>query len=112
MQKFGGEKALTKQLHDEAAPKLHIPLEDATKLMLDGNTLGISTPCVTSTAQTIHNLDAAPKLVKPHTRAKPVSVKNRLEKILHKLYDLEPEHTPEKPLNVNLDVDLYQMEKY
>ncbi len=102
---------MTKQLHDEAAPKLHISLEDATKLMLEDDALGIGASCGPSAARAIQRLDAAPKLVKPRTRAKPVSIKNRLEKILHKLYDLEPEHTPEKTLNVNLDVDLYQMEK-
>jgi hypothetical protein len=35
-----------------------------------------------------------------------------MEKIMHKLYDLEPDNTPEKRINLDLDVDLYQMESY
>lgn len=31
---------------------------------------------------------------------------------LHKLYDLEAPTQPEKPLHIDLDVDLYQMENY
>jgi hypothetical protein len=35
-----------------------------------------------------------------------------MEKIMHKLYDLEPDNAPEKKVNLDLDVDLYQMESY
>jgi hypothetical protein len=35
-----------------------------------------------------------------------------MEKTMTKLYNLENEETPEKTLNLQLDVDLYQMEDY
>jgi hypothetical protein len=31
---------------------------------------------------------------------------------MHKLYDLEPDSAPEKQLDVDLGVNLYQMENY
>ena len=46
------------------------------------------------------------------SRTKTSTFKSRLGKIMHKLYDLEPDNAPEKPLNVDLGVDLYQMENY
>ena len=40
------------------------------------------------------------------------SVKSRLGKFMHKLYNLESGNEPEKPLKIALDVDLYQMETF
>jgi hypothetical protein len=115
--KYGGEKALTKRLHEEVAPKLRISLDEVTKLdadpvkLLQSPSLAIGGPCRSSAAKSVHGLDAEPKLVTlSKTKTRQVSLKSRLEKIMHKLYDLEPDSAPEKPLNVNLDVDLYQME--
>ena len=106
---------MTKHVADEGLPKLHVSLEDADKLveanveLLDCQTLGI---CSTH----INPMQPAPaenRLMKPRAaKIKLNVVKNRLGKIMHKLYDLEPDNAPEKPLNVDLCVDLYQMEKY
>ncbi len=103
---------MTKHLSEEALSKLHLPLEDAEKLveanvkLLDGNSLGICGPQVKS----LHKVAAKPALVKPAEKVG--VVKSRLGKSMHKLYDLEPCSTPEKPLNVEFDVELYQMENY
>jgi hypothetical protein len=40
------------------------------------------------------------------------SLRSRLGKIMHKLYDLESDNEPEKPLRIDFDVDLYQMENF
>ncbi len=49
-----------------------------------------------------------PREIKP----KVTSLRGRMGKIMHKLYDLEADNTPEKPLNVDFGVKLYQMEDY
>lgn len=54
---------------------------------------------------------------KPRVKISPVKtgigvVRTRLGRIMHRLYDLEPAGEPEKPLNVDLGVDLYQMENW
>ncbi len=106
---------MTKHAVDEGFPKYHMPLEEANKLIeenikvLDSSSLGICPANVKS----VHKVGTEPTIsaaivAKPKTN----SIKTRLGKIMHKLYDLESDDAPEKPLNVNLDVDLYQMEKY
>jgi hypothetical protein len=103
---------LTKHLHDEAIGKLPLSLDDAganLKLIEAANTLGICqaelNPINSVTADSAEHLTVKAK-------TKMVSLKSKVGKIMHKLYDLEPENAPEKPLNVDLGVDLYQMENY
>jgi hypothetical protein len=107
VQKSGGEKALTKHLHDDLEAKLPISLDNRIKMMSSNEDL---TAMVVSRAKAIPGLDAPPVL--PKNRIKVSSVKIRFGKIMHKLYDLEPHCAPEKSLNVDLGVDLYQMENY
>jgi hypothetical protein len=117
--KFGGEKALTKHTTiDDGFPKYHMPLDEANKLIesnvkiLDSRSaLGMGSIGV----KPMRGIVPKPSAVKPReTRAKANSFKCRLGKIMHKLYDLEPEGicVPEKPLNVDLGVNLYQMEDF
>ena len=111
---------MTKHLHDEALLKLNVSLEDSDKLveanvkLLDGQALGIcGVHSIDSNINSLHQVVAENPLTKTHAaKAKLNTFKNRLEKIMHKLYDLEPDNAPEKPLNVDLCVDLYQMENY
>jgi hypothetical protein len=103
---------LTKHLHDEVIGKLPVGLEDAevnVKLLEAANTLGICQAHLNPVNYT-QAAPADPVTVKAKTKM--VSFKTKLGKIMHKLYDLEPENAPEKPLNVDLGVDLYQMENY
>ena len=100
---------------DEGFPKYHMPLEEANKIiehnmkLLEGDTLGL---CGAG-ASGIASIGPKRAIVKPAvTRAKMTSFKSKVGKIMHKLYDLEPDNAPEKPLNVDLGVDLYQMEDY
>ena len=116
MLKFGGERALTKHTTvDDGFPKYHMPLEDANKLietnlkLLSSNSLG----ACSSNVDSLHKITVEPSLAKRREGRPKVGIaKSKLGKIMHKLYDLEPERVTEKPLNVDLGVDLYQMEDY
>jgi hypothetical protein len=89
--------------------RLHLSIEEANKAASDvteivvKNALAIYSPHV-DTEQ------GKPKVTVVRTRIS--AVKNRLGKFMQKLYDLEPSNEPEKPLNVDLGVDLYQMEDW
>jgi hypothetical protein len=104
---------LTKHLHEEVTSKLHLQLEDADKLLtedvdfLDSETLSI---CRVKPA----HVHAKPSAVAIKSRKSPKTCipKIKMEKTMTKLYNLENEETPEKTLNLQLDVDLYQMEDY
>jgi cell division GTPase FtsZ len=110
--KCGGEKALTKQVHvpDEAALRLQVPVDEACKVsssvtdVMGKNALAICGAQVSPAGK------VKPKVTVVKTGIN--TVKSRLGKIMHKLYDLEPGNEPEKPLNVDLGVNLYQMEDY
>jgi hypothetical protein len=112
VKKCGGEKALTKNVPDEGLPKYHMPLEEANKIiehnikMLDHNALAI---CSTHANP---QQEGKLKLTPVKARTGLSSLRSRVGKIMHKLYDLEPDNEPEKPLNIDLGVDLYQMEDF
>ncbi len=99
---------MTKHPQDEALFRGHVDLEE-TKIntsitdLMEKNTLSI---CATQ----IKPLPKAKRaiIVKAGMR----QAKSRLGRIMHKLYDLEPSSEADKQLNVNLDVDLYQMENW
>jgi hypothetical protein len=101
--KFGGAKALTKHLHEDAL-KIPLQIEDAK----------VEVPQIINNSLTL----GAPNIIrKPKTKMKNRMVKSkvtinksRLEKATSRLYDLEDSCQPEKTLNV--DFCLYQMEDY
>ena len=101
---------MTKHVADEGFPKYHMPLEEANKIiednikMLDHQAFAICGPSLSSE-------QSAETKIHP-SKAKMHSLKSRLGKIVHKMYDLEQDNAPEKPLNVDLGVDLYQMENF
>jgi len=96
---------LTKHLHDDAL-KLHLSIEDAKvevtpKIIDNTRVLGAA------------NVIGKPKekmKVNRMVKAKVTVKKSHLEKATSHLYDLEENHAPEKPLNI--DFGLYQMEDY
>jgi hypothetical protein len=107
--KSGGERALTKNLHDEM--KCNLSLEDAGKITvapvspvspaLIDDSLVITAPCIVT----------KPKKVKVRmVKEKVTARKTRLDKATSHLYDLEDTHGPEKCLNI--DLGLYQMEDF
>ena len=104
MLKFGGERALTKPLHEDALKSLDIldvKIEVVPKIIDNSMVIGSS--------QVIR---------KPKNKMKVRMVKSkvpnkrtsRLDKATAHLYNLEDTCEPEKPLNI--DLDLYQMENY
>jgi hypothetical protein len=103
--KFGGEKALTKHLHDDAL-KLNLSIDDVkvevTPKIID-NTLVLREPSVIGEAK---NKIKVNRMVKAKVTVK----RSRLEKVTSHLYDLEDSCGSEKTLNV--DLGLYQMEDY
>jgi len=108
---------LTKHVQpsDDAHFNLSIPLEDGVKAdpdiidLFDKNTLSLcasqSTPIKSRQASKRKSA-----LLDNRTKSKTQTVKTRLGKIMNKLYNLEPTTQPEKPLNIDFGVDLYQME--
>ncbi|MCJ7559885.1 hypothetical protein MUO79_04615 [Candidatus Bathyarchaeota archaeon] len=99
---------MTKQASDEAALKCHMPLEEADKII--GNTAKLmdSNALVILGAHVNFEEEVKPKHTMVKTRVN--SLRSRLGRIMHKLYDLESDNEPEKPLNI--DLDLYQMENF
>lgn len=110
---------LTKHLHtsNEAPFGLPLPMDDAevesdVDDLLEKNTLSICTPHVSSIKHA-NTAKGKSTLIPTQTKSKSKvkTAKVRLGKIMNKLYDVEPITQPEKPLNIDLDVDLYQMEE-
>jgi hypothetical protein len=96
-QKFGGEKALTKHLHDEL--KCQVSVEDAKVLpqLIDNTSLVIGAPVIKVKDKRMVKAKMTPK-------------KTKLDRATSSLYDLEDSHGPEKTLNI--DLGLYQMEDF
>ena len=108
---------MTKHLTDEIFQRYHLPSEEANKLtennvtILDGSSLRLCG--AHSHAKAIRKVKIGPSLIEGKTaRTKMNAFKGRLGKAMHRLYDLEIGNAADKPLNVDLDCDLYQMEKY
>lgn len=100
---------MTKQASDETTLKCHMPLEEANKV----------SPCVTE-AIVKNALVIRSASVRPEQEGKckrtvvktRVSLRSRLGRIMRRLYDLESGNEPKKPLRIDFDVDLYQMENF
>ena len=102
MLKFGGGKALTKQPVDENALKLHVEVEELTKV-------GEVDAIMVCGAQVSSKLEERVKVVPVESEME--SEGGRLGKIMLELYDLENGVEPEKHMKINLNLDLYQMEE-
>ncbi len=106
---------MTKHLPDETT-KLPIGFEDTDRLiaeplnLFDGSTLGICNTHVAKKVSPLTGVTNKSVVIKPKTKVH--ALRSRLGKALHKLYNLEPEGSTDKPLNIDLSVDLYQMENY
>jgi hypothetical protein len=102
--RYGGVKALTKNVHEDALKPLCIDdakIEVSPK-MID-NSVVIGGSHVVRKPKNKMNI----RMVK---NKMPVKRTSRLERATQHLYDLEDAHEPEKSLNI--DLGLYQMEDY
>jgi hypothetical protein len=99
---------LTKQTSDETTLKCHVTVEGTNKVgesvtkMMDNNALIIC------------DVNASPE---KEDQLKTTSLKtgteaNRLGKVMPELYNLENCSVSEKPVKIDLDLDLYQMENF
>jgi len=101
---------LTKQTSDETTSKCHVTVEEANKVsessakMMDNNALVICD--VNAIPEREDQLKTTP--IKTGMK----SETNRLGKIMPELYNLENCIESEKPVKINLDLDLYQMESF
>jgi hypothetical protein len=99
--KYGGEKALTKHVPDDTL-KCHLTVEEPKKLV-EENAL------VVCDVQANPELESRLEVTQIRTGIKPK--RNGLEKMVPELYNLEDCAKSEKPVKIDLDLDLYQMEK-
>jgi cell division GTPase FtsZ len=101
---------LTKQTSDETTSKCHVTVEGANKVgesvtkMMDNNALIICD--VNASPEREDQLKTTP--IKTGIK----SETNRLGKIMPELYNLENSIESEKPVKIDLDLDLYQMENF
>ena len=108
---------MTKHVGDEGLPRILVPLEDADRLvlavnvkLLNSSELGVCHANVQSIRQVPLT---KPTILKTQTSRTKLDVfKGKMGKIMRRLYDLESDNTPEKPINIDLGVALYQMEDY
>ncbi len=101
---------MTKHAPEEATLRYQLAIEEATKVtsivteIMPKNSLAI---CDAYAKPAQKN---KPKAIPVNSRIS--SVKSRLGKFMYRLYNLESCNEPEKPLKIDLDVDLYQMENF
>ena len=105
---------MTRHLADENTAKLPLSIEDEDALILNNvkllNTenLDLCNPSVKS----LNSTDVKPTLTLPESEVKECLSKCKQENPIKELFNIERDSTPEKQLNINLGVDLYQMENY
>jgi hypothetical protein len=83
-------------------------LEEANKIVEGGVKLMDVDSLAFLGANVVSGRRVKPKRVQVKTRVS--SLRSRLGRIMHRLYDLEPDNEPEGTTKIELDVDLYQME--
>jgi hypothetical protein len=97
----GGGKALTKQAADENPFKFHLAVENVNKAG-EVDALMVCDVHVSAELEEKNEISTIRNEIKP---------KGVLETVLPELYNLENTVEIEKPVKIDLDLDLYQMEK-
>lgn len=100
---------LTKQSPEEITVKCHIRIEETDKVRSGAAELLGKNFLTVRNAQISSEDEVKPKVEVVVVRKK--IWKSGLEKVMSELYDLEGYVVQEKPLKIELDLDLYQMEK-
>ena len=101
---------MTKQTADENTLKCHMTVEGVNKVSES------VTKIIDNNALVICDVNASPEK-EDQLKTTPIktgikSETNRLGKIMPELYNLENCITSEKPVKIDLDLDLYQMENF
>jgi hypothetical protein len=97
----GGGKALTKQAADENPLKFHLPVEGVNKAG-EVDALVVCDVHVSAELEEKNEISTIMNEIKP---------KCVLELVMPELYNLENDVKAEKPFKIDLDLNLYQMEK-
>jgi hypothetical protein len=97
--KFGGGKALTKQTVEDSTLKFHLPVEEVD------NAGGPNSIAFNSLQTSAKLEESTVTLIKNEKKS------TMLGKIVSEIYDLEKCIEIEKQAKIDLDKDLYQMEK-
>jgi hypothetical protein len=100
--KCGGEKALTKHASGEIALKCDLSMEETNKIVEDNALAGCG---VSPSPQLKSEIEVT------QVRTEIESKTNILGICMPELYNLEEHVKSEKPVKIDLDLDLYQMEK-
>jgi hypothetical protein len=105
---------LTRHITDEAATKLHASLEEAAALISENiKLLDNERVCVCGVdMKSLRDIATKTAASTPKAEAKMCFPESTMKNTAPQLFNLESQSTPEKPLNINLDVELYQMENY
>ena len=101
---------MTKQTADETTLKCHMTVEEANKVSESG------TKMMDNNALVVCDVNASPEN-EDQLKTTPIktgikSETDRLGKIMPELYNLENCIGSEKPVKIDLDLDLYQMENF
>jgi hypothetical protein len=99
---------LTKQESAENTLKCHLSIEESGKIGLDVINLREDNVAALCNKQVF--AEQEPKLKVAPVVKEVVTKRSKLGTVTQNLYNLEPENTTEKSLNIELD--LYQMEDY
>ena len=101
---------MTKPAPDEATLRCSLAIEEAVIRDAVATEIMPKNALAIFDAHTKTGRKSKPKVAPVSARIR--SVKSRLGKLMNRLYDLESSDEPEKPLKIDLDVDLYQMEHF
>jgi acid phosphatase class B len=107
--KCGGGRELTKQSADEIVAKCHVSLDQTDKIRSDLNGVFDKNSLAVGNKSIGTNVEIEPKVKLGLTR-KEVS-KPKLEKFMSEIDDIENGVEREKPVKIDFDIDLYQMEE-
>jgi hypothetical protein len=106
--KFGGEKALTKHEPIESGLRCSLPVEETNTLNLNVNDLVAENVAKLYASRVF--LEETPRLKNIRVKKARATKRGTLGRAIRKLYNMESDIEPEKPLRIELD--LYQMETY
>ena len=101
---------MTKQVSDETALRCHVPLAEGNKVSPSVTEVIVKSALVIRSSSVESEQDGKRRRAIVKNRVS--LLRSRLGRIMRRLYDLESGNEPEKPLKIDFDCDLYQMENF
>ncbi len=103
---------MTRHPVDESLAKCQMPLEETNKIIEGNLRLLNDNPLHICSSPAIEKEEAKRTVKIASVKTRTNVTKNRMGKIMHKLYDIEPVGKPEKRIDIDFNVDIYQMEDW